>query len=67
MKTFLGVLFLTAFALSANAAPVKNIVLVHGAWVDASGWKPGYEHLRREGFNVKMVQVQRSPRSPLRR
>lgn len=40
----------------ASAAPVKNIVLVHGAWVDASGWKGVYEHLVREGFNVSMVQ-----------
>jgi hypothetical protein len=23
------------------AAPVKNVVLVHGAFVDGSGWKPG--------------------------
>ena len=30
-------------ATSALAAPVKNIVLVHGAWVDGSGWKPVYE------------------------
>jgi pimeloyl-ACP methyl ester carboxylesterase len=34
----------------------KNIVLVHGAWVDASGWKPVYEILTKEGFNVTMVQ-----------
>ena len=34
----------------------KNIVLVHGAWVDASGWKPVYEILTKKGFNVTMVQ-----------
>jgi hypothetical protein len=28
---------------AALADPVKNIVLVHGAWVDGSGWKPVYE------------------------
>jgi pimeloyl-ACP methyl ester carboxylesterase len=55
MKSFLGALFLAAFAVSASAAPVKNIVLVHGAWVDASGWKSVYEQLKREGFNVSMV------------
>jgi pimeloyl-ACP methyl ester carboxylesterase len=43
-------------ALPATAEPVKNIVLVHGAWVDASGWKPIYEILSKEGFNVTMVQ-----------
>ncbi len=45
-----------AFALPAGAAPVKNIVLVHGAWVDGSGWKPVYEILTRKGFHVTMVQ-----------
>ncbi len=40
----------------AVAEPVKNIVLVHGAWVDASGWKGVYEVLVREGFQVTMVQ-----------
>jgi pimeloyl-ACP methyl ester carboxylesterase len=37
-------------------APVKNIVLVHGAWVDASGWKPVYDILTRDGYHVTMVQ-----------
>ena len=41
----------------AYAAPTKNIVLVHGAWVDASGWKPVYDILRQEGHNVTMVQI----------
>jgi len=45
-----------AAASAAPAAPIKNIVLVHGAWVDASGWKPVYEILTKEGFNVTMVQ-----------
>ena len=29
--------------VSALAAPVKNIVLVHGAWADGSGWKGVYD------------------------
>ncbi|KQV70172.1 alpha/beta hydrolase [Rhizobium sp. Root1220] len=45
-----------ALAVPANAAPVKNIVLVHGAWVDGSGWKPVYDILVKEGFHVSMVQ-----------
>ena len=49
-------LYLISTTASASADPVKNIVLVHGAWVDASGWKPVYEILRKEGFNVTMVQ-----------
>ncbi len=50
---------LAAFSLtaaSALAAPVKNIVLVHGAWVDGSGWRPVYEILVKDGYNVTMVQ-----------
>jgi pimeloyl-ACP methyl ester carboxylesterase len=40
-----------------NAAPrVRNIVLVHGAWVDGSGWKGVYDVLVRDGFNVSIVQ-----------
>jgi len=35
---------------------VKNIVLVHGAWADGSGWRPVYEILKAEGYNVRMVQ-----------
>lgn len=51
-----AVLFLVFTAAPASANPVKNIVLVHGAWVDASGWKPVYDILAKEGFNVTMVQ-----------
>jgi pimeloyl-ACP methyl ester carboxylesterase len=47
---------LLSIANAANAAPVKNIVLVHGAWVDASGWKPVSEILTRDGYDVTMVQ-----------
>ncbi|MEJ0043955.1 MAG: alpha/beta hydrolase [Rhizomicrobium sp.] len=31
-------------------------MLVHGAWVDASGWKRVYEILVKDGFHVTMVQ-----------
>jgi pimeloyl-ACP methyl ester carboxylesterase len=30
--------------------------LVHGAWVDGSGWKPVYEILTKDGYNVTLVQ-----------
>jgi pimeloyl-ACP methyl ester carboxylesterase len=43
-------------ASEASNVPVKNIVLVHGAWVDASGWKPVYEILTADGYDVTMVQ-----------
>ena len=49
-------LCLVTMAAPASAEPLKNIVLVHGAWVDASGWKPVYEILTKDGFKVTMVQ-----------
>src|SRR6185503_93957 len=53
---FAAAFSLLSAAVPASAEPLKNIVLVHGAWVDASGWKPVYEILTREGFHVSMVQ-----------
>ena len=42
--------------LKAQQSEVKNIVLVHGAWADGSGWKGVYDNLVRDGFNVSIVQ-----------
>jgi pimeloyl-ACP methyl ester carboxylesterase len=50
------VLYVLSTAIPARADSVKNIVLVHGAWVDASGWNAVYEILTNDGFNVTMVQ-----------
>jgi len=47
-------LFSAATPTSAQA--LTNIVLVHGAWVDASGWRPVYDILTKEGFKVTMVE-----------
>jgi pimeloyl-ACP methyl ester carboxylesterase len=51
-------LLLPCGALSAENPErgVRNIVLVHGAWADGSGWRGVYDHLVRDGFNVSMVQ-----------
>jgi pimeloyl-ACP methyl ester carboxylesterase len=35
---------------------VRNIVLVHGAWADGSGWKDVYDILVRDDYNVSIVQ-----------
>ncbi|MDO3635129.1 alpha/beta fold hydrolase [Mycolicibacterium arseniciresistens] len=35
---------------------LTNIVLVHGAFVDGSTWRPVYELLTQEGFHVAVVQ-----------
>jgi len=39
-----------------QAHPVRNIVLVHGAWADGSGWKSVYDNLVKDGYNVSIVQ-----------
>ena len=51
-------LLLTGGVLSAQKQQpaVKNIVLVHGAWADGSGWKGVYDILVKDGFNVSIVQ-----------
>jgi pimeloyl-ACP methyl ester carboxylesterase len=38
------------------AAPARNIVLVHGAFVDASSWDKVAVLLRQRGFNVTQVE-----------
>jgi pimeloyl-ACP methyl ester carboxylesterase len=52
------VLLLTCGALSAQNEPhrIRNIVLVHGAWADGSGWKGVYDILIKDGYNVSIVQ-----------
>lgn len=35
---------------------VRNIVLVHGAWADGSGWDGVYHALTARGYNVSIVQ-----------
>ncbi len=57
-----GLICLCALGISNNSvaqtsgAPVKNIVLVHGAWADGSGWKGVYDILVKDGYNVSIVQ-----------
>jgi pimeloyl-ACP methyl ester carboxylesterase len=36
----------------------RNIVLVHGGFVDGSGWRGVYDLLTADGFNVSVVQNQ---------
>jgi pimeloyl-ACP methyl ester carboxylesterase len=43
-------------AAPAFAAPVKNIVVVHGAFADAAGWRPVYNILTKDGYRVTLVQ-----------
>lgn len=54
----------TTLALAATAAvtpamaatPVKDIVLVHGAWVNGSGWRPVYDILVKDGYHVSVAE-----------
>ncbi len=41
---------------AAVAAPVKNIVLVHGYFADGSGWQAVSKILTRDGYKVSVVQ-----------
>ena len=59
----IALLLLTCCALSAQNLSaqnqdhrVRNIVLVHGAWADGSGWKGVYDILVKDGYNVSIVQ-----------
>ena len=60
MSMFLCIvlLLLTCRLLSAQNEEhrVRNIVLVHGAWADGSGWKGVYYILVKDGYNVSIVQ-----------
>ncbi len=56
---FLGGMIMTqvAGAQAPNAATVvKNIVLVHGGFVDGSGWQRVYNILKKDGYTVTIVQ-----------
>ncbi|MDB5200869.1 MAG: alpha/beta hydrolase [Ferruginibacter sp.] len=63
-KTFLqkmllaAVVFFSSFATTnaQPAMPVKNIVIVHGAFADASGWEQVFNILQERGYNVTLVQ-----------
>ena len=44
------------YAAAPAQKTIKNIVLVHGAFVDGSGWKPVYDILTKKGYKVSIVQ-----------
>ena len=45
----------TAIAAPATG-PVRNVVLVHGAFADGSGWKGVADILTKDGYKVSVVQ-----------
>ncbi|HLH87254.1 MAG TPA: alpha/beta hydrolase [Xanthobacteraceae bacterium] len=48
--------FLSAAVAPARAEPVKNIVIVHGAFADGAGWRGVAEILSKDGYTVSVVQ-----------
>ena len=64
-RTFLGVVpiimmvlgYGEVFMSQARAVEgVKNVLLIHGGFVDGSGWQGVYDLLKKDGYNVSIVQ-----------
>ncbi len=57
-KAFIAAWFglVSAVVAPAHAEPVKNIVIVHGAFADGSGWQRVAEILGKDGYAVTVVQ-----------
>ncbi|MGD9739334.1 MAG: alpha/beta hydrolase [Bauldia sp.] len=58
VATTAAVLAAVAMPMAAMAQPAgaRNVVLVHGAWADGSGWRAVYDALVAEGYTVTIVQ-----------
>jgi len=51
-----AVALLSAAVTPARAEPVRNVVLVHGAFADGSGWQRVADILGKDGYAVSIVQ-----------
>ncbi|TDO83027.1 pimeloyl-ACP methyl ester carboxylesterase [Flavobacterium chryseum] len=51
-----SLLFATANVNAQTTPQIKNVVLVHGAFADGSGYKGLYQILTKKGYNVTIVQ-----------
>jgi pimeloyl-ACP methyl ester carboxylesterase len=61
LKSFGTVLSIFLFLFSgisvlAQSPVIKNVVLVHGAFVDGSGYRGIYDILSKKGYNITVVQ-----------
>ena len=55
--TLILTLLVSATSIAQTApAKVKNVVLVHGAFADGSGWRNLYDVLSKKGYKVTIVQ-----------
>jgi pimeloyl-ACP methyl ester carboxylesterase len=58
MRNFLLALSILGITVtSLGQAAVTNVVPVHGAFADGSGWKPVATTLERDGYTVYVVQI----------
>ncbi|RFS18766.1 alpha/beta hydrolase [Chitinophaga silvatica] len=55
-NAILALTIASSAVVSTNAQAVKNVVLVHGAFADGSGYKGVYEALTKHGYHVTVVQ-----------
>ena len=51
-----GILSITERVQAQDTGPVKNIVIVHGAFADGSGFEDVYKILTKKGYRVTIVQ-----------
>lgn len=54
---FVSVVLLVVGTGTGSAQPIKNIVLVHGAFVDGSSWARVIPILQAKGYHVTAVQI----------
>src|SRR5882757_4380952 len=45
-----------AMSQTSHPGNARNVVLVHGGWVDGSGWEGVYKALKKSGYAVTIVQ-----------
>lgn len=53
---FFSFLFSSISYAQGKTTAIKNVVLVHGAFADGSGWKGLYQVLSKKGYHVTIVQ-----------
>jgi pimeloyl-ACP methyl ester carboxylesterase len=53
---FFSLINIPVMSNAQTATNIKNVVIVHGAFADGSGWQSVYEMLTRHGYHVTIVQ-----------
>jgi pimeloyl-ACP methyl ester carboxylesterase len=52
-----ALLFGSVEVVMSQTANVRNVALVHGGFVDGSGWEGVYKALKKDGYAVTIVQI----------